>query len=224
MSTIAAAVTAITVGSLGTDMCLKAVSLTCNKALDSVAYFTTTALSHRNFEDFNRNVKKKCLPQILNTIKATIFEFIEQLEKGYQFKNSVKLSIQDVDQAIKDIDQILSKVKQLELDYRNSYIGYWHNTDCTGYIDSININADVLQLMYNKLNMSVEMTVNLHNMIATLPTPPPLPPLVSVNSNLLLTYEPFSDQLNTHNKTELPKVDDNVKIDQQMIDNYMKSS
>ena len=57
----------------------------------------------------------------LTKINQLIMEFTERAEAGQQFKQSVKLSLNDVDDAIKHITAILHSVKTLK-EYKMAYI------------------------------------------------------------------------------------------------------
>lgn len=174
IATVTAATAALTVGSFGSDICLKAVSLTCNKAIDLVAYFaTSTVATHPCFVDFGNHLKKKLLPQTLNTIKQVLLEFDEQKRKGYKFKHSVQLCLDDLKDVIDETNKVNDTVKELKQKYDASTIGYFYKVDCTPYMKANDINIKILRAMYNKLNTTVEIGINLDRMIAALPIPVP---------------------------------------------------
>jgi hypothetical protein len=148
-----------TLGSIGTDICLKTITLTCSKTIDSITYLATN--THPGFAEFNGLLKKTDLKVKISKINQLIVEFKEKEDSGHQFKQSIKLSIDDVDKTIKNIDAILNEAKQLKEYQESLYWSTWRSVDCTPLIEKLTLEAYLLNQRFYDLEKVISIVNHL---------------------------------------------------------------
>ena len=164
MTTIAATVS---LGSIGSDICFKTITLTCSKTIDLIAYFATS--THPGFAEFNDLLNKTDLGVKIRKINQLIIEFKEKEESGHKFKQSIKLSIGDVDNAIKKLNQILDEAKKL-IEYQGSlYWSTWRKVDCTFLIGELTSSTDLLNQRFYDLEKVISIVHMLDKLVGTPP-------------------------------------------------------
>lgn len=154
--------TAITVGSITTGVCLKTISLTCSKAMDLITYFI--ANKNPSFDELNSVLTKTDVLAKINKINQLILEFKEKEEKGYHFKQSITLSIADVDTAIQQIISILDETKKVKEYHDTLYFNAWswRKANCTRHIKLLKIGAAILEKRFADLEKVISIVSNLH--------------------------------------------------------------
>lgn len=155
--------TAITVGALGTDICLKTISLTCSKSIDMITYFATN--THPSFGEFNNLLTRADLAVKINKIRQLINEFKHKEETGFKFQKSIQMSISDVDDAIIKINRILDETKIAKEEHEQKYFNGWRSADCSGQIESLKMSADILESRFNDLVkvLTIHNSIDKHN-------------------------------------------------------------
>lgn len=158
---ITSVTTAIAVGSIGTDICLKTISLTCSKAMDLITYFATSTNS--SFDEFNTLLIDTDVKAKISKINQLILEFKEKEEQGYEFKKSITISINDVDDAIKQIICVLDETKKLKQYHDTLYFNTssWRKVDCTPQIKSLKMGAKRLDKRFIDLEKVISIVANL---------------------------------------------------------------
>ena len=154
-----AVATTVALGSIGTDICFKTITLTCSKTIDLITYFATN--SHPGFAEFNSLLTKNDLGVKISKINQLIIEFREKEETGHIFKKSIKMSIGDVDDAIKKINDTLDEAKKLKEYHESLYWSTWRKTDCTPVIEKLTLGADLLNLRFNDLEKVISIVHSL---------------------------------------------------------------
>ena len=155
--------TVMAVGSIGTNICLKTVSLTCSKAVDLITYFATS--TNPSFDEFNILLINTDVKVKINKINQLILEFKEKEEQGYEFKKSITMSISDVDEAIKQIICVLDETKKLKEHHDTFYFNTWswRKANCTPLIESLKMGADRLDKRFRDLEKVISIVGNLQN-------------------------------------------------------------
>lgn len=75
----------------------------------------------------------------------------EKEKSGYNFKQSVKMAINDVNESINEINKILNEVKTAKDYHETLYLNRWRKTNCDAMIQSLKLANGVLNLRFTDL-------------------------------------------------------------------------
>ncbi len=152
--------TVLTIGTIGTDVCLKTVSLTCSKAVDGVAYMMTN--TYPGLEDVTSVLSEKDIGMKIKIIGTMISELQKEEEKHKELKDSVKLSIGSVSEVIERINTTLEEVKQLRKDHEELYFAGWRSIDCTKQVAALKLDSGLLE---SRLDLMIKVISTQHDII-----------------------------------------------------------
>jgi hypothetical protein len=141
--------TTIAVGSIGTKLCLETFTITCAKTLELIGHLASN--KHPSFEEFYTILDECDLKSKVSKIQQLITEFDEKEKTGYVFKQSIKMALNDVNQAIKNINDILNQVKSSKEYHEKLYFSTWRKTNCFMVIQSLRTANNLLNQRFADL-------------------------------------------------------------------------
>lgn len=157
MATLVA--TTLAVGTIGSKLCLETLTLTCSKTIELVSYLATN--KHPSFEELNSQLRQCDLKAKVSKIHQLIVEFIEREKTGYEFKKSIKMGIQDLDESITQINEHLNKIKELHDHHKSLYLNTWRSTNCELEIMKLKELNEVLEHRFSDLEKIIIINKNL---------------------------------------------------------------
>jgi hypothetical protein len=142
-----AASTALTIGIISKNLCLKTISSTCNSVIQGISYFLTN--KHESFSEWNKLIFSTDISAKIGQINQIILEFKEKVDRGDQLKKSIQISIMDLQDSILSIDQILNETTKLHVSHLTKYFNKWRTVDCSRQIESLKIAQSILDRRFD---------------------------------------------------------------------------
>lgn len=139
--------TTVALGTFGADLCFKTLQLTCSKSIDLITYFATTV--HPSFEEFNTLLVKYDLKvQIRN-----IGQVVTELSDLPNLKQSIKMAISDLSEAIGAINRVLDQAKKAQEYQSTLYFNTWswRRYDCSTLLKDLQLHYEVLGHRFDDL-------------------------------------------------------------------------
>jgi hypothetical protein len=143
---------------IGTDICLKTLSVTCSKAIDLTSWFTTTP--HPGFTDVSELLAQTDLQAKLSRVKSVLNEF-QQRQERQQYCGAVQSALSDLESSVTAIVACLEEIKQLRVYHDTLWFSTWRTPDCSSRIRLLQTHANVLEKRFADLSTVVSLMYHL---------------------------------------------------------------
>ncbi len=152
--------TTIALGSIGTELCFRTITLTCSKTIDLISYFLVNV--NPNLEIINQLLMRTDLKIKINKINQLIIEFTDLEQSGHKFKQSIKMSISDVNDAMNLINVTLDKIRTSKEDQEQLYLSSWRPFNYKFLIEDLQFGIELLNNRFSDLEKIISIVHNLN--------------------------------------------------------------
>jgi hypothetical protein len=138
--------------SLGTEigyLGFRALTATCSKSVEGLTYFLIN--SHPSFAEWTQLLVETDILVKIKKIEQLSKEFKESEESGTYFKESIKMSIIDIDQVIQNINQTCLQMQEKHKYHESLYLNTWRSADCSLQISSLKSSCGILEKRFDDL-------------------------------------------------------------------------
>jgi hypothetical protein len=153
---------ALAYGSIGTDIALKTLSLTCSKAIDGIGYLATTA-SVPGFTEWDFYVKKTDIEVRIRNV-GLLTEVLKTKEaNGHQFDPLIKTCLGDINETIGNLATIIDKIKVMKEYQATIYFSTWRFRlpSCYEEVAQLQAYSEILTTRINELEKFSTIVSNL---------------------------------------------------------------
>lgn len=144
---------------IGTDICIKTVSLTATKLTELIAYFAI--YSGTGFDEFHQQIQSSDLVTKLNIIEKFLIELHAKETNGHSFPDSIKVSLNSIDDVVNKINVTIGAVEKMKEDHKQLYFNSWRSVDCTKQVAEIRLYVDLLKERFRFLMQIININHNI---------------------------------------------------------------
>lgn len=152
----------ISIGTLGTELCLKTMTASCGKLVTMITYMTTH--TSPGLKDLDNLLNETDLGIKISTLE----KMIQDLEKinVHQY-NSVKVCLQALHEVIDKIHGNLETIQKLHTEHQQKWFKNWRSINCTNEMASV---RQLSKLIDQRLDLLSKIILTLSSSAMAMPS------------------------------------------------------